>query len=163
MNAQSYTQELRLTVVIAEGDLASRRALVHLIEDAGHTAVAMPDGLDIMRVIGERPVDVVLADDRMPGMSGSELLATVARLHPRVFRVLMSGSLVGSSMIDAVNHARANYLLPKPFHVEEVRELLRLAAAEHRVAARLYPAATDQTGVSMSCFEGAAPLVFTVN
>lgn len=123
-----------LNVLVADDDVAAARALGRIVESGGHNVVLLHDARDAMRVVRDRSIDVVLADERMPGMTGSELLATLARLHPRTFRVLMSCALACDRVVDVVNHARVGYLLRKPFHIEEVRELLRFAEADRRIA-----------------------------
>ena len=163
MTSPGTRTTLRMTVVIADDDLATRRALAHIIEEQGHEAMTLPDGTDVLRLIGERPVDIVLCDERMPGTMGSEVLATVARLHPRVYRALMSCSIVSNAMIDAINRARANYLVRKPFHVEEVRELLRVAEAELRTTLRDHAGPSFVAEASPPHFAATAPRVFTVN
>jgi HD-like signal output (HDOD) protein/CheY-like chemotaxis protein len=62
--------------------------------------------------IGARPVDVVVSDMRMPGMSGAELLAKVAVLRPSAVRIVLSGQMDESAAVRAASVAHR--FLTKP-------------------------------------------------
>ncbi|MBZ0157348.1 MAG: response regulator [Alphaproteobacteria bacterium] len=46
------------------------------------------EGLEIVQ---QNPVKVVVSDERMPGMSGSEFLAAIRRDHPHIIRIMLTG------------------------------------------------------------------------
>jgi len=58
----------------------------------------------------------VITDDRMPGMSGQELAAVIARIYPHL-RVLLITGVAGGSVRDA-NQGGIIRVLPKPFTSE---------------------------------------------
>ena len=49
------------------------------------------DGSDAVRIASENTIDVIVADQRMPGMSGIEVLGKVKELSPRTVRILLTG------------------------------------------------------------------------
>ncbi len=81
---------------------------------------------EALKLIEDRPVDLVLSDHKMPGMSGLELLRRVARLRPDTVRMLITGwtEAVPQSELDALD-IRA--LVPKPWDAAELRALVRRA------------------------------------
>ncbi|MDE3195313.1 MAG: FAD-dependent oxidoreductase [Acidobacteriota bacterium] len=62
---------------------------------------------------------LLLSDQRMPGMQGTELLTQGARLYPRAKRVLLTAYADTNAAIDAINAARTDYYLLKPWSPPE--------------------------------------------
>jgi signal transduction histidine kinase/FixJ family two-component response regulator len=78
-----------------------------------------------LRVLAERPVALVLSDQRMPGLSGVELLRRVCELDPRTVRVLVSALGDAAMLRDAINSGSVYRFVPKPWQVEDMRLVLR--------------------------------------
>lgn len=64
---------------------------------------------------------LVLADHRMPGMTGVELLARVRAEHPNVVRALITGLNDVDIAVDAMERARVHYYVQKPWDNDELR------------------------------------------
>ncbi len=78
-----------------------------------------------LEILAEGPVDVVLSDHKMPGMSGTELLKEVRLRSPSTVRLLLTGwaeSLPAAEM----TAAGIETVIPKPWDDSELRALLRL-------------------------------------
>jgi CheY-like chemotaxis protein len=72
-------------------------------------------------------VDVILSDQRMPGMSGVELLRRVKQLYPETIRLVLSGFTELQSITDAINEGAIYKFLAKPWDDEQLRAHLRAA------------------------------------
>ncbi len=59
-------------------------------------------------------VDVVISDERMPGMQGSEFLAIVRNKYPQVVRIILTGHASVESAMRAVNESEIFRFLTKP-------------------------------------------------
>jgi DNA-binding NtrC family response regulator len=77
-----------------------------------------------------RGYDMVISDERMPGLRGIELLEWLRLTAPRTVRVLMTAYREGTVGQEAVNRAAAHLLLYKPFSFEEIMPQLRHALVE---------------------------------
>ncbi len=75
------------------------------------TATSAEEGLSILR---RRPVDVVVSDERMPGLTGAAFLTIVRSEFPSVRRIVLSGQASVEATIAAVNEARVFRFLTKP-------------------------------------------------
>lgn len=86
-----------------------------------HTAESPHEAL---RALAERPFDVILADYKMPGMTGLELLGRAAQRRPETARLLISG---WSDQVPraALQAAGVRALLEKPWDPEELRRVVR--------------------------------------
>lgn len=77
-------------------------------------------GAEALAILEQRPVWMIISDERMPEMSGSELLGEVYRRWPEVTRVILSGQASMDSVISAINDARIFRFLTKPTSPEEL-------------------------------------------
>lgn len=69
-------------------------------------------GHEALRILAERPIDVLVTDLKMPVMDGAELLAIAAEQYPDVTRILMSGNLDVAFTLQLVPDAQQVLLKP---------------------------------------------------
>jgi signal transduction histidine kinase len=87
------------------------------------------DGAEALEVLRQEPVAVLLTDQRMPGMSGDELLRIVKRDHPDVVRVVITAYSDIEPILAAINEGLVARYIVKPWNREELDQLLRWAIA----------------------------------
>src|SRR3954466_12766819 len=68
---------------------------------------------------------VIVTDQRMPGMTGIELLVQTKRVRPEAVRMIMTAYTDAEILLQAINEGGIERYLVKPFRVEEVRNALR--------------------------------------
>lgn len=88
-------------------------------------------------------VDIVIADQNMPAMSGIEFLETVANEFPEAERVLLTGYTEMVSVVEAVNKGKLFRILTKPFNLEEISKVI--ADASKMISARIETNDTIET------------------
>lgn len=71
-------------------------------------------GHEALTIIQQEPVDVVVSDEMMPGMSGSELLAFVCRDYPETIRMILTGHASLDMAIKAINEGEIYRFFTKP-------------------------------------------------
>jgi signal transduction histidine kinase len=86
------------------------------------------EALGILRHGG---VAVVMADQRMPKVSGSELLAQIATFDPDVTRILMTGYPDIDTVMQAINQGKIYYYVPKPWEPSELEAIIDKAFEYH--------------------------------
>src|SRR4051794_17716289 len=74
-------------------------------------------------------VDVVLSDIDMPGMNGLDLMVRLRRNYPRIVRLLLTGRATVAVAVGAINEGEVYRFMTKPWDIDELREVLRQAAA----------------------------------
>ena len=84
-------------------------------------------------LLAQNVIHVVIADQRMPGTVGSELLHLVRERYPRIRRMLMTGYADLDAVVDAVNRGGVSQYLPKPWDPAQVVEAVRNAFTEIRL------------------------------
>jgi diguanylate cyclase (GGDEF)-like protein len=81
-----------------------------------------------LRVLEERDVDIILTDQKMPGMKGVDLLAWSRENRPATVRLLMTGFAEFEDAVDAINRARVHRFIFKPWNADELIQTMRDAA-----------------------------------
>ncbi len=82
------------------------------------------------RIMQEEEVHIVMSDQRMPQITGVELLAKVKVRHPHAIRMLFTGYADLESIIAAINQGHIFQFMKKPWQPEELLAAVRQAAAE---------------------------------
>ncbi|HYD63182.1 MAG TPA: EAL domain-containing protein [Noviherbaspirillum sp.] len=115
------------SLLIVDDDPGMASALKRILRlDGYHVLVAMnPD--DAFELLGRYQVQVMLCDQRMPEMTGSELLGRVKTLYPDTVRIMISGQAALDTVIDAVNRGEIFRFYPKPWDETQLREGIREA------------------------------------
>ena len=91
-------------------------------------ATSATEGLRLMQ---EEEVHIIMTDQRMPRITGVELLETVKARNPHAVRLLFTGYADLESIIAAINHGHVYHFLKKPWQPEELLAAVRTAAAEY--------------------------------
>ena len=86
-------------------------------------------GGEALDLLERYPVKVVLTDERMPRMSGSELLAEVRKRYPLVGRIILTGHPGPAVMIRSLE-AGSDFLMTKPWDEDALRRAIRALISE---------------------------------
>ena len=81
----------RLRVLLVEDDDDNRDLMAEVLDTAGHEVVTAASGREGLKALAERPVDVVVTDVGMPGMSGLEMARAARAVAPGVAIVIVTG------------------------------------------------------------------------
>jgi response regulator RpfG family c-di-GMP phosphodiesterase len=79
----------------------------------------------------ENEVHIIMTDQRMPNITGVELLKNIRAKHPRAVRMLFTGYADLESVIAAINQGHVYQFLKKPWQPEELEMAVREAVAEY--------------------------------
>jgi two-component system, NtrC family, response regulator HupR/HoxA len=88
-----------------------------------------------LEVLAAHEVGVVLADQRMPGMKGTELLKRVAAQRPDVVRMLLTAYADVDSLLEAINSGRVYQFVVKPWDNRDLATVVRRAMETYRLRA----------------------------
>lgn len=77
-----------------------------------------------LEILSSKCVDVVVSDEQMPGMCGSQFLTVVRRKYPNAIRIILSGHANFRATIAAINEAGAHHFLMKPCSPDEIAQCI---------------------------------------
>jgi len=104
-------------------------ALERALRPEGFHILSSTDPFEALDMLATHPVDVIVTDQRMPGMSGIELLRRVRQLHPDVVRIMLTAHADTQVTAAAINEGAVFKFIFKPWSDEDLREVLREAFA----------------------------------
>ncbi|MEG4282436.1 response regulator [Microcoleus sp. A006_D1] len=90
-----------------------------------------PAALEILAQEGE--VAVIISDQRMPKMSGTEFLSLTAAQYPDVIRIILTGYTDVEDLVEAINAGKVFKYVTKPWDAEELKTLVSQAVDTHNV------------------------------
>ena len=116
----------RPTLLLVDDEERILSALRRTLRREGYEILTANSVADALEVLDQRPVDLVLSDFKMPGMTGMELLAEARRRQPRVARLLITGwsQAVSPAELEA---AEVAILISKPWEDADLKRALREA------------------------------------
>jgi len=120
-----YNGRMAYSILLVDDEEVIRKGLEHVVawEDLGYTVVgAVASGEEALRFLEKEPIDVILADIRMPRISGIELARLVKLNYPETRVVILSGYDNFSYAQNAIRYGVYHYLL-KPCAEEEIIEV----------------------------------------
>lgn len=79
----------------------------------------------------QKKVAVIISDQRMPGMSGNDLLATVRRAYPDIVRIVVTAFADSDPVLRAINEGLVARYVVKPWDVPELRQVVAWAVEAH--------------------------------
>jgi response regulator RpfG family c-di-GMP phosphodiesterase len=83
------------------------------------------------KIMQEEEVHIIMTDQRMPQITGVELLTRVKSKYPQAVRMLFTGYADLESIIAAINQGHIYQFLKKPWQPEELEDAVRHAASEY--------------------------------
>lgn len=92
------------------------------------------EGVEAVRIATENEIDVIVADQRMPGMTGIEVLGKVKEKSPRTVRILLTGYADPEAVEGSINIGEVFRFLSKPCPPKMLRETLSLAVNASRTS-----------------------------
>lgn len=117
--------EKTLLLVDDEQNIVS--SLKRLLRKDGYRILTANSGQEGLEILSMNKVDVIVSDQRMPGMTGVEFLRNVKEKHPETVRMVLSGYTELNSVTDAINEGAVFRFLTKPWDDEKLRENIKEA------------------------------------
>lgn len=124
-----YKESGRPCVLFVDDDAGNRQAFLATFRREMDVLLAR-DMKEVWAHLAASHVHVVIADQRMPGTPGSEMLALVKGRYPGVKRMLITGYADMQAIIEAVNKAGVSHYSAKPWNADELAAAVRQAFDE---------------------------------
>jgi diguanylate cyclase (GGDEF)-like protein len=130
MPARSPADQRTLLLVDDEPGICN--ALARMLRRDGYRILTAASGSEGLEVLAVNRVQVIISDQRMPGMTGTEFLNTVRQLYPATVRIILSGYTDLDVVTESVNRGAVFKFLTKPWDDELLREQVRDAFRRHQ-------------------------------
>jgi len=115
------------TVLLLDDEENVLRSLVRLFRRDGYNILTANSVRQAFDLLASNTVQVIVSDQRMPDMSGTEFLGRVRDLYPDTIRMVLSGYTDVATITEAINRGAIYRFLTKPWNDEELREHIHAA------------------------------------
>jgi DNA-binding NtrC family response regulator len=115
--------------MVVDDEPANLRVLERLFR-SDYEIVAANSGADALRLLQQHDVALIITDQRMPDITGIELLKRTASLRPHMVRIILTGYTDVETLVEAINSGHVYKYVTKPWNNEELR-LTVSRALEH--------------------------------
>jgi response regulator RpfG family c-di-GMP phosphodiesterase len=120
-------------ILVIDDDPAVLILLQDDLERAGYSTVTNTNPLNALEEIKQRNFSVIISDQRMPGLSGLNLLAQAARIQPSATRMLITGMMDIETVVDAINTGEIFRFIVKPWLREEFLAAVKNGVQRHEL------------------------------
>ncbi|MDB5790771.1 MAG: hypothetical protein JWQ80_795 [Massilia sp.] len=127
-----HKRQHTLLLVDDEPNIVS--ALKRQLRSTGLRILTAPGGREGLALLETEAVDVIVSDQRMPGMTGVDFLRAVKTSHPETVRIVLSGFTELQSVTDAVNEGAIYKFLTKPWDDTQLRGHIQEAIRNKEMA-----------------------------
>ena len=137
-------------ILIVDDELSMRDFLKILFENEGYEVSVSSNAAAALDLAVKDPFDAVITDIRMPGMNGLELLAELKQHSPDLPVIMITAYASPDDAVQAMRQGAFDYIT-KPFHVDELKNVIRTAVQRKASAER------NKTGETFSGIIGSSP------
>lgn len=111
----------RQTLLLIDDEVSVTAALHRLLRRDGYHILRASSAEEGFELLAKYSVQVILCDQRMPSMSGTEFLGKVKDMYPDTIRIVLSGYTDLKSVIDAINKGAIYRFFTKPWDDDVLR------------------------------------------
>ncbi len=101
-------------VLLVDDDKNVIHGLTRSLRQQPYRLYTAESGDEAIRILKSQNVDVIVTDEKMPGMSGCDLIAWVAKNYPDVVRILLTGHTTAEIAVRAINDGAVYHFFTKP-------------------------------------------------
>ncbi len=112
------------SILVVDDEEIAREMLMEALRREGYSLSGAESGEEALEILARQPVDLVITDVRMGGMSGIELLREIKARYPEVMVVVVTAFGHGEMTIEAIG-AGAFDFISKPFQMDKIRRVVR--------------------------------------
>ncbi|MDA8139686.1 MAG: response regulator [Desulfobacteraceae bacterium] len=143
---------MQATILVVDDQATVLSILKGILSKGPYNVLGALSAQQALEILERQSVDVIISDERMPGMSGSDFLAIARERYPETVRIILTGYASLESAIKAINEGEIYRFLTKPCRSQELH-----AAVEAALAHRAKGKSGDQCFSLMENLEKQAP------
>lgn len=110
----------KMTVLLVDDEVQALRGLSRVLHKQPYNFFTVRSANEAMEVIQRQPIDVVVTDEQMTGMSGTELAAWIAQMYPNVKTIMLTGHGNIDVATRAINQGRIFKFFNKPCNASDL-------------------------------------------
>jgi len=92
-----------------------------------HEVFTASSGAEALEILQQQDIALIITDQRMPQMTGVQLLEKVIQINPRIIRIILTGYTDTAALIEAINQGHIYQYITKPWERQDLRLVVRRA------------------------------------
>ena len=125
------------TVLFVDDEANILKALQRLLRNEPLNVLTATSPQEAIQLLESTPAQVVVSDQRMPDMSGVDLLSTIREHQPEMVRMMLTGYTEMNIAVEAINRGQIYRLITKPWNDAELKAPLRQAFDHYDLKAEI--------------------------
>ena len=125
------------TVLFVDDEANILKALQRLLRNEPLNVLTATSPQEAIELLESTPAQVVVSDQRMPDMSGVDLLSTIREHQPEMVRMMLTGYTEMNIAVEAINRGEIYRLITKPWNDDELKATLRQAFDHYDLKAEI--------------------------
>jgi len=117
----------KFKLLVVDDEILIRKALVRLFRAEPIEVLEAENGEEALKILATVPVSMVIADHKMPGMDGLELLHLVRERYPDAIRIMLTGFGDLETAMQAINQGDVFRFFTKPWNKDELLQSVQKA------------------------------------
>jgi PAS domain S-box-containing protein len=106
-------------ILLVEDEAGVRHMLAEFMRKHGYLVHEAANASEALGIAGSQPIDLLITDIVMPGVNGCDLALSLAKTHPRMHIIFMSGYIQHAALHDALLQPGTSFV-QKPFSLEDM-------------------------------------------
>ncbi len=115
------------TILLVDDEEFIIKSLQRLLMDESYSILTSSSGGEALEILKQHDVSVIVSDQRMPEMTGSEFLSLSKKTHPDAIRILLTGFSDIGSTIEAINKGEIYKYITKPWDDDSLKFTIKEA------------------------------------
>jgi len=121
----------KYSILIVDDERSILNSLHRLFRKEGYNILTAESGEQGLKVLSNNRIDLIISDQRMPGMSGVEFLRRAKERYPDIIRIILSGYVDIETITSGVNEGNIYKFILKPWNDEELKIAVARALEQH--------------------------------
>ena len=126
---------MNYTILAVDDEPANLRMLERLFRRE-HRVLTANSGEEALELLRKEHVSLIITDQRMPGMSGTEMLRESMQSSPDSIKIILTGYTDAAALTEAINTTRVYKFVSKPWDPAALRQTVQDAFREHGMLVR---------------------------
>jgi two-component system, NtrC family, response regulator AtoC len=122
-------------ILVVDDDVSLSHFLGKALSQKGHHVLTCHSGQEALKIVGDRKIDLVLLDNKLPDSNGIDILKEIKQNHPKLSIIIMTAYSTTETAIEAMRLGAFDYIL-KPFELDEISEIVNRGLEAHRLMER---------------------------
>jgi response regulator RpfG family c-di-GMP phosphodiesterase len=121
------------TILAVDDEPANLRMLERLFRK-DYRVLTAESGEDALAILNQEAVSLIITDQRMPGMSGTQLLSKSHSTHPEMIKIILTGYTDIDALTEAINTAQVYRFVSKPWDPITLKQIVEEAFRQYEMS-----------------------------